>query len=629
MSTLRVILYSKQRTQRILYVDADGVMTSDIERTYRSECDVESCRPGGVRIRVNEVTRNALMALERKYDQMSKCHIRKLRGFISKLQDGDSFYYFNEEKTSIVERRIAFNLLKLENCGVPYSATLHNLIFEHYSRPNLMYQFLSYGYDGLEEWVGEEETSRRVCRFCGKSVPEVTFEKDAHAIQDALGNKLLFCHEECDTCNHDLAVVEDQFRVMMDFRRSIFRIPRKDTTKAAKVVGKDFIILADTEGNPHLYLMQERLNGVDTSKTFMHHFELKAPIINEQMYKALCKMVIDMLPSNELSHFENTIRWITSNDFVADALPSIWLACLPTEEPVHKQPTLDIFINNRNVRQEAPYCTAIIWIYDIAYLFVMPLVDVDCGQYKYERQLEAHFKWMKEWTGVKEWYKQDSYSYNQSTPWVDWPVDPTLDNVHIVHESDVVFDECKAVKVEVPYVSMPDVDVNDLSLVKNERVWFESIYDAEICDKDFVDITLHIEGPLFMIDSERKQIRVSLNIEANDTTDRIKFYKCGFVVDIHVDRFDEYVSIDYCSEGLSSFVCHYQLRDELLKYSLAKVELEMKKLRRGTQFEKCNLEKLLQINERLAMSSVYVIQTSDNKCYIIKDSQIHGVGYES
>ena len=72
MSTLRVILYSKQRTQRILYVDADGVMTSDIELTYRRECDVESCRPGGVRIRVNEVTRNALMALERKYDQMSE-----------------------------------------------------------------------------------------------------------------------------------------------------------------------------------------------------------------------------------------------------------------------------------------------------------------------------------------------------------------------------------------------------------------------------------------------------------------------------------------------------------------------------------------------------------------------------
>ena len=43
-------------------------------------------------------------------------------------------------------------------------------------------------------------------------------KKIAHAIQDALGNKLLFCYEECDTCNHDLAMVEDQFRILMDFR---------------------------------------------------------------------------------------------------------------------------------------------------------------------------------------------------------------------------------------------------------------------------------------------------------------------------------------------------------------------------------------------------------------------------
>lgn len=90
--------------------------------------------------------------------------------------------------------------------------------------------------------MGEEDVQKRVCRFCGKSVPDVKFDKRAHAIQDALGNKLLFCYEECDTCNHDLASVEDHFRIIMDFRHSIFRIPRKETTKAADVVGKILLL---------------------------------------------------------------------------------------------------------------------------------------------------------------------------------------------------------------------------------------------------------------------------------------------------------------------------------------------------------------------------------------------------
>ena len=253
MAKLRVILYSIQKSQCILYTDTDGIMTSEIEHVYLRECDIISLRPGGARIKVSEKTRNALLALEEKYDQLKIYCIRKLRSFISKLNDGDYFYYFNKDKASIMERRVAVDCLLFERIGVQFCQILHNKIFEHYSIPSLMFQFLSYGHDGLEECIGEEDIHKRKCRFCGKSMPEVTFEKDAHAIQDALGNKLLFCLEECDTCNHDLAVVENQFRIIMDFRRSIFRIPRKETTKAVKVVGKDFIIQADKNGNPDLY----------------------------------------------------------------------------------------------------------------------------------------------------------------------------------------------------------------------------------------------------------------------------------------------------------------------------------------------------------------------------------------
>ncbi|EJX09819.1 hypothetical protein EVA_02069, partial [gut metagenome] len=267
-------------------------------------------------------------------------------------------------------------------------------------------------------------------------MPEVSFKKVAHAVQDALGNKLLFCYEECDDCNHELALVENEFRIIMDFRRSIYRIPRKETSKAAKVVGTDFILLPDAKGDPQLYIMKEALEGKDLSQPFMHHFKLKEPIVNEQMYKALCKMVIDMLPSSELPHFKNTVRWIVSDNWMPDLLPSIWLGLLRTDEPVYKQPALDIFLHNKGVPQESPYCTAVIWIYDVVYLFVVPFVDKDAGRYQKDEQLLSHIREMMNWTGLSYWYQQDTMDYHQSTSWIDWKVDPLQSYVHILPQTD-------------------------------------------------------------------------------------------------------------------------------------------------------------------------------------------------
>lgn len=243
MARLKVLLYSKQKTQRIVYDDHDGIMTTEIEKTFLRKCEVLMLRNGGARINVSDKTKNALAALQTKYDDTSRYHIRKLLGFLKGLSEGEYFYYFNEDKASVVERRTAIKCLQLASKSKAFSLIRHNNIFEHFCIMNLLFEYHSYGFDGLEEWIGEADEDKRICRFCGRSVPKVSFKKVAHAIQDALGNKLLFCYEECDTCNHDLAVVEDEFRIMMDFRRSIFRIPRKGTTKAAKVVGKDFIIV--------------------------------------------------------------------------------------------------------------------------------------------------------------------------------------------------------------------------------------------------------------------------------------------------------------------------------------------------------------------------------------------------
>ena len=628
MATIKVILYSKENSKRIVFRDATEVLASEIEQTYYHNCDVEQFLSGGARILVNERTRKALLALEKKYEIETKFHIRKLYAFISKSQDGESFYFFNEKKATLFERRAAICCLQLERNGKSFCPSLYNNVFSYHSYMDSQFECLSYGHDGLEEWIGEEDKDNRVCRFCGKTVREsVSFNNRAHAIQEALGNKILFCYEECDTCNHELASVENHFRIMMDFRRSVFRIPRKGKTQAVKVVGKDFIILPNNEGEPNMYIMQEALQNLDTAKPFMHHFELKEPIINEQMYKALCKMVIDMLPTKELQHMENTIKWIKSQDFVPDVLPSIWLTVLPIAGVAYRQPTIDIFINNKINRQKAPYCTTIIWIYDIAYLFIMPLVDVDAGQYKYDKQLEIHISKMKKWIGTSYWQRQDTTDFRCSTPWVDWTVEPSSSNVHILPSDNEVFNECRSQKEEdTDRVSMPNVKTSHISLAKINKVWFKPCYNGFISNNDLMDVTEHTTAPSFIIDVGNKQVRVTMESTANDTTDKILFFKYGFDIVFQIDHFSDYIQVESSSTN-QSFAFHFQLRDLLLYYTLIYAEHEMKDMRKGTQFENCSMHKTIQKLDRLADTSTYYVPIGEQKFLIIPDSKIHRIGY--
>lgn len=602
-------------------------MISEIEKTLMSQCKILDLRYTGARIEVCDKTRNALLALQNKYDKASGFHIRKLMGFLKGLTDGDFFYYFDEEKTSIVERKTAIGCLMAIKNGIPYSATLHNHIFSHYSQMSIMFEMLSFGYDGLEEWIGEPNENKRICRFCGKSVPNVSFNDKAHAIQDALGNKLLFCYEECDTCNHDLATIENQFRILMDFRRSVYRIPRKETTKAAKIVGENFIIVPDTKGNPIIYLMKEYIaDSIDTTKPFVHHFELKSPVVNEQMYKALCKMVIDMLPTCELLHFKNTIEWIKSKNFMPDTLPSIWLINLPCDEPIFRQPILDVFLNNQHNIQNTPYCTSVVWFYDIAYIFIVPLVDIDAGQYKYDLNLKKHWDFMKKWLGLCQWQQQDTCNYNQSTVWVNWEVDPASSCIKILPKDNEIFKECQK-KICISEVPMPDFDSTLLSVVHTPNVSFTQLYTGSICDNDLKDVTQHIAGPSFVINTDKEIIKVSLSIEVCDTTDRIKYFECQFSIDIHVERFNEYVKITNNDDAIS-FAFHYQLRDCLLDYALRQSEIEMSKQRKNTSFEKCSLDKLCVSQDRLAARIVYLLPVDDMHYMKIEDSQIHINEYE-
>ena len=628
MPNLKIILYSSNKSQRIVYQDNDGIMTSEIEETFLNRCEVVHSNSAWARIIVSDTTREALKSLEQKYDIETGRHIRKLYGFISKLPDGEVFYYLNENKTSVVERRTSYDCARLQHLGFK---PVENAVYLYYTRLDNHFQYLSYGYDGIEEWIGEKDINKKVCRFCGRSFPEVGFDSVSHSIPDALGNKLLFCYEECDTCNHGLAPIEDNFRKIMDFRRAMYHIPRKGTTATPKVVGKTFIVKPDSHGFAELFLMEEAIpQGVDRSKPFKMHLELKETMTNECMYKALCKMVIDMLPSSELPHFENTIKWITSNGtWAPDSLPSTWLYVLPNDMVAYPQPVLDIFLNNKGRMPNSPYCSGVLWIYDIAYLFMMPFADVDAGQYKYDADLTAHWHIMSQMIGLHDLQRQDSNNYLPSTPWVNWEVDLTLSGVHVLPMLDPVFLECLTHKTEHPDVDMPRFTSDGIIFNNAHSLEFECFYNGRITDKDLRDVTQHIAGPRFLIDPVNRQVHLQMRVDANDTTDKVKYFSYSFDAVFDVQSFWSYINIETDRDGfLISFAFHFELRDYLYESALRNIEPLLAKLRANTSFAKCSLEKMIDCY-RVFSNADYLIPAGPGKGYVrIMDSEIHPVWSE-
>ncbi len=626
MAVLDILLYSSDKSQLLSYQDNDGKMTTEIEFTFTHNCKIVYAIEKWALIEVCDKTHNALKALENKYDIETKRHIRKLHGFISKMHDGEYFYYMNKDEVSIVERKAAIQCINMLKKGIVDVRDIHNKVFKYYSVLNNTFEYISFGFDGIEVWVGEKEKENRTCRFCGGKVPDVTFDKIAHAVQDALGNKLLFCYEECDKCNHGLAPVEDNFRKLMDFRRAMYHISRKGTTKAPTVVGKNFIIKADNNGKPALYLMEEELpKDINKTKRFIHHLELATTMTNEKMYKALCKMVIDMLPSSELSHFENTIRWIRSDkDIVPDALPSILLTVLPTDKVIYKQPVLDILLNKRGHLEHSPFCTAIIWIYDIAYLFCVPLADLDGGMYKYDKDLKLHWKLIHQLLRINGWQQQNTSDDKFSTPWVNWDINPELPNIHILPKSNPIFSECFIREKDIQDAGLPVYDDAGISLCRVEATQFILSYKGIISDSDLRDVTNHIGGPEFTLDPINKQVRVRMWLDAYDTTDKIAYFKIRFGIVLTIDKFWTYIDMPCDKDGtLKSFALHYSLRDHLFIYALAYAEKALGPQRGNTYFAKCTLDKLLYSRRIFTYAYYLVPEGYDQKYKKIMDSWIH------
>lgn len=241
--------------------------------------------------------------------------------------------------------------------------------------------------------IGVYEKSKRVCRFCGRSMPDVNFSQKAHAISESLGNKGLVCREECDDCNRrfNQTIEQDVTRLFQFF---LILKGIKGKNGAPTLQGDGISITNDqssrsTLGRDTLVLkvktMPDTHNPQEIAKFISDQFSFSnVKYIPQNIYKCFCKYVLSVIGHEYLPYFKSTIDWI-NEPLTHHRLPPIWYYSVPNSSDT---PYLAVMLRKHN-NKEIPYCWAILNIAGYQYMFILPFCSLD--KYKFVGKTRVQF----------------------------------------------------------------------------------------------------------------------------------------------------------------------------------------------------------------------------------------------
>ena len=235
--------------------------------------------------------------------------------------------------------------------------------------------------------IGIDDKNLRVCRFCGKKMPEVSFKHKAHAISEALGNKGLVCLEECDECNTRFnETIEQDLGQMMAPHLLLHGIPGKNGIPVIR--GDGFTMKLDTSTRATLgrdtikYIFKDMPNSKDPQKILAginKDYDSFLQYTPQNIYKCLCKYALSLMDSSELTYYQDTIAWI-NEPLAKHKLPLVWHYSVNKEGETWERTTSMIIMRRKHSGKDLPYSWAIMIIAGEPYLFILPF----CSQDKYK-----------------------------------------------------------------------------------------------------------------------------------------------------------------------------------------------------------------------------------------------------
>lgn len=338
-------------------------------------------------------------------------------------------------------------------------------------RKNLLSKYTITEYGNAKIHTGEPVFKNRVCRFCGRSNPEVKFkDENAHAIPDALGNKNVFCYDECTECNGKLAPIEKQLIDYLNYRRSENGIKNK-RNKVVHVTGHNF----DFDGPTHTLKITKYAILAETENQYFVKLEGAEPISHLGIYKALCKIALDLIPRNLIKEYASSIKWIRGG-VTPMKIPNV-LYCY--HKDIVSQPNAKIYLRCGDKENEKyPLVLISLRIMDLTFLYVIPF-GKDTSNTSGNELLKILAYLIPDNAIACETLDMDDRigKFAHVTEWVDKTDCVIIDQKDLDHVQ-----EKNPNKVE-----FPEFKSNNVSIISN------NIKEFSLCDKEDIRLSTEIK----------------------------------------------------------------------------------------------------------------------------------------
>lgn len=430
-------LLSLHCSRKFIFDSDDGVLEEEISRFFENLNVV--C---GGNIYAEYSFEDSM--LQSAYDLSERLKIRypsiqQLPAFFKTLKVGDYFIRHHaaapilDLKRSLVKIEAYANGSDMRICDTSFVQSCGILY--------LKYDTYSYGYLSNKIRIGEPDKGKRKCRFCGNTGKEF-FKEEAHAILESLGNKRIFCNEECDKCNQLFERdVESHLFKFCEIQRTLAKVSGK-YSQVHHLEGRNFHIHPDPNNAiPIVYVMNEGIindlyNGKSTGRINLYN---NGTISFQGLYKALVKIAIDVIPSDKISFFSDIAHWV-HGDIEITALPPFLYG---EHDAFLEHPIIDVFFRREDSPSFSPFCTAVLYVFSSIFMFTIPQDDITEDRFVTLESLSKHFDLFKrmQYFNVPEWEAMNSNDKSMLSPCYKIPIISQNDSYRIVFKphNDNVF----------------------------------------------------------------------------------------------------------------------------------------------------------------------------------------------
>ena len=382
-------------------------------------------------IQMNDTIKNKYNAFVEKY-KTEEVKLNRLKSSLDKIPNSEYFFTSNKSNNSVEQILFIGNLIDVHNATSDDKERAD--LFQNKIKiqddifGDLLKKYDVKVFDSMDKnFIGEPIKKNRTCRFCHEGITEgKTFQKKAHAISEALGNKTIVLYEECDECNTKFgSAIEKDFIQYLDIYRVFFKVKGKNSIPKLKFKNNAVMQNIEKKDIPPNDLLDNTENLIVVMSQNIEHnketgelkvlLESNNKLKDVNIYKTLCKYALSTIDKNELQYLHKTIKWINQNEEKIK-LPKV--ANVIVNQMYVDVPILSLYIR-KDDDYTHPHVVGEFRFKSLIFVFILPFSVKDKIDFTEEKSFHLFWKTFKHYSSINNWayhdfscIKEKKYQFN-------------------------------------------------------------------------------------------------------------------------------------------------------------------------------------------------------------------------